>query len=348
MASGLVKHNGETTAAELSMNEYNQGHASGQPIGERVEVKEPRIYNDLPELAGNGSVTTLDVAHFVEQGFLVKRGLVKDMTALSSAVDLLWENVPRNILTRDDPATWLDSPHEKWMEEDVDRIGRLYRGNWKMRSRGSDGLGTQSFLVDRVANCPAVTEVAKALLGSEVEPARRVRGVYAVFPKPPCERWKLGPHGDYMASQLSAMVFADDIPPHCGGFALWPGSHIRLHCCWDNVHGSTITGSNVQDYPKVRDQILMDTTPVEFSGKAGDVVFWHPRLLHSAGVNCSAEEGNPIVRVLIPCDYQRAGLSYYDDLEFGPGPMYQYWVDTRNFREDVRATPSNMWSDWNV
>lgn len=330
------------------MKEYNQGHASGQPISDHVKVKEPRVYQDPPELEGMGSVTSDDAAHFVEQGFLVKRRLVKDLPALRCAVDLLWDNVPRNILKRDDPSTWIDSPHEKWLEEDVDLVGRLFKGNWKMRSRGARGLGTQSFLVDRVANCQAVIDVAKQLLGSSVEPVRRVRGVYAVFPKQPGEHWTLGPHGDYMASQLSAMVLANDIRPHCGGFAVWPGSHVRLHSCWDKVHGSTITGSNTSKYPKVRDAVLADTTPVEFSGEAGDVVFWHPRLLHSAGVNCSAEEGNPIVRVLIPCDYQRAGLSYYDDLEFGPGPMYQYWVDTRNFREDVLATASNMWRNWNV
>ena len=330
------------------MKEYNQGHGSSHAIDEKVHIREPTIYADPPELSRNGSLSVDDVAHFVEQGFLVKRGLVCDDAALASAVDLLWANVPRDIIDRGNPATWIDSPDEKWVEEDVDRVGRLYRGNWKMRSRGARGLGTQTFLVDGIANHDSIRTIAAKLLGTPVERARRVRGVYAVFPKPPHERWGLGPHGDYMASQLSAMVFVDTIPPHCGGFTVWPGSHSRLHCCWDKVHGSIITGPNVDRYPRMRDEVLNDTTPVEFSGHAGDVVFWHPRMLHSAGVNYSAEDKDPIVRILVPCDYQRIGLSYYDDLQHGPGPMYQYWVDTRNFREDVLSTESNMWSNWNL
>ncbi len=330
------------------MNEYNQGHASGQPVDKDVRVHEPRIYSDLAESSKEWQPNVDEVAHFVEKGFLVKRGLVDDKEALQKAVDLLWNNVPRGIMARDDPRTWVDYPHEKWLEEYVDQVGRLHRGNWKMRSRGANGLGTQSFLVDRIANHPGIRTVAASLLGSPIEFARRVRGVYAIFPKPPEERWALGPHGDYMAAHLSAMVFAGDVPPHSGGFAVWPGSHTRLHKCWDYVHASHISDQNGKCFAQVRDQVLRDTIPVEFSGHAGDVVFWHPRMLHSAGVNYSAEEKKPVVRILIPCDYQRVGLSYYDDLRYGPGPLYQYWVDTRNFREDVAATADNVWSNWNV
>lgn len=313
-----------------------------------VRVREPVIFSDPSESSNEWFPNVDEIAQFVEYGFLVKRGLVHNKEALRRSVDLLWENVPQGVLKRDDPKTWVDYPHEKWDEEFVDQVGRLHNGNWKMRSRGVNGLGTQSFLVDQIANHPGIRKVAQSLLGSPIEFVRRVRGVYAILPKPLKEEWSLGPHGDYMASQLSAMVFADDVPPHCGGFAVWPGSHTRLHGCWDNVHGSQITQENVKRFAKVRDQVLRDTTPVEFCGRAGDVVFWHPRLLHSAGVNYSVERESPVIRVLIPCDYQRLGFSYYDDLEFGPGPLYQYWVDTRNFREDVPATPDNMWSNWNV
>ncbi len=48
----------------------------------------------------------------------------------------------------------------------------------------------------------------------------------------------------------------------------------------------------------------------------------------------------------MPVDYQRADHTCYDDLAFGPGPKYQWWLDTRNFREDVPPTPHNLWHDW--
>ncbi len=330
------------------MKEYNQGHATARGIAKDVSLREPTIYCDPPEFNGDEMLSRDEIDFFVENGYLVKRGLVKDQLAFKQAIDLMWDNVPDNILDRNEPATWTDAPHEKWTEEYVDQVGRLHNGNWKMRSRGAEGIGTQTFLVDRIANCPSILKLASHLLGSPIEPARRVRGVYAIFPKPSSANWSLGPHGDYMASHLSAMVLADEVPPHCGGFAVWPGSHSRLHPCWDMVHGSIMTEARLAPYAETRDQILRDTTPVEFAGRAGDVVFWHPRMLHSAGVNHSAEMKNPVVRVVIPCDYQRAGLSYFDDLQHGPGPMYQYWVDTRNFREDVPATLDNMWSNWNV
>ena len=330
------------------MNEYNLGHPTSAGISNLASIPQPKIF-DIPSGVDSGEiVSSQELEHFVTQGFFVKRGLLRDSEAMNQAIELLWSSVPRKILNRNDPSTWVDSPHKKWTEEDVDSVGRLHNGNWKLRSRGSNGLGTESFLIDGIANHPAIVRIGEHLLGSALERVRRVRGVYAVFPKPLNEHWSLGPHADYMASQISIMVLVNDVPPRCGGFTVWPGSHSRLHCCWDTVHGSTMKSKHLKNFAVIRGEILSDTTPVEISGQAGDVVFWHPRILHSAGVNFSAETKHPIVRVIVPCDYQRAGLSYFDDLQFGPGPLYQYWVDTRNFHEDVRATEDNMWSNWNL
>lgn len=87
---------------------------------------------------------------------------------------------------------------------------------------------------------------------------------------------------------------------------------------------------------------------MEFTGDAGDVVFWHPRTLHSAGVNYSADGNRPGVRLVVPCDYQRDGMTYFDDEEYGPGEKYQWWVDTRNYREDVPTTADNIFSGWAI
>ena len=330
------------------MKDYNEGHPSSAKIAEDVKFRDPEIYQDQIKSIDVDVFNSDEIAHFKEQGYVVKRKLINDPETFAKVVDYMWENVPRNIVKRDDPATWVDSPHERWTADDGARVGLLMRGNWKMRSRGEHGIGTQDFLVERISNHPSMRKLATQLLGCDVVRSRRVRGVYGVFPKPREARWGLGPHGDYMASQLSAMVLADETPAHCGGFTVWPGSHIQMHLHWDSVHGSTISQDRIASYPQARDHVLRAIQPVEFSGSAGDVVFWHPRLIHSAGVNHSMEEGNPMVRVIIPCDYQRVGLSYFDDLNYGPGPAYQYWVDTRNFREDVKSTAQNMWSNWAI
>ena len=171
-------------------------------------------------------------------------------------------------------------------------------------------------------------------------------GIYAVLPKPASSEGRLHPHADYMAAELSSMVIVDEIPPGAGGFTVWPGSHLRLHRHWDTVHGATIDALRHEGFRLERDAILREITPVQFSGSAGDVIFWHPRLVHSAGVNFSADWPTPCVRVIVPCDYQRAGKTYLDDLEFGPGPVYQWWVDTRNTAEDKLPTADNIWQDW--
>ncbi|MCY3839217.1 MAG: phytanoyl-CoA dioxygenase family protein [Gammaproteobacteria bacterium] len=332
----------------MEYTEYNVGHASGQPKAPEVAVRDPVVFEDPDFLAPSPTLNAAEVAHFKEQGFIVKRGLIDDEEAFEQTIDYLWSNVPRQVLRRDDPASWLDSPGEKWTEDDIPRVGRLIHDNWKMRSPGPEGIGTESFLVEGIANHPNMIAMVRAFFDAPIKPPRRVRGIYAVLPKPSSAAGRLGPHADYMAAELSAMVLVHEILPHSGGFTLWPGSHRRLHPHWDTVHGGVISEDRREGFRQSRDAVLRDITPVEFTGDAGDVVFWHPRTMHSAGVNYSADRESPTVRLIVPCDYQRGGMTYYDDDEYGPGEKYQWWVDTRNYREDVATTADNIWEGWAV
>ena len=335
----------------MDYTEYNAGHLTGQPPAADAQPRAPAPFRDPAGATSGPALAPDEIAHFKEHGFLVKRRLLADDEACQQAIDHLWGKAPEGTLRRDDPGTWLAIPEGRWTDADVARVGRFVHGNWKLRSPGPRGVGTEPFLVDRIANHPHMHAVARRLLGAPMRPARRVRGIYAVFPKPPAAPARLGPHADYMAAQLAAMVLLHDVPPRTGGFTLWPGSHRRLHPHWDTVHGGGIGAARGEGFRLARDDVLRDIAPVECVGGAGDVVFWHPRMLHSAGVNYSAEAdaaGEPTVRVIVPCDYGRAGLDYFDDDEFGPGEKYQWWVDTRNFREDVAATVDNLWHGWAI
>lgn len=335
----------------MDYTEYNAGHLTGQAPAEDVRPRHAVPFRDPAGSSAGPRLTASEVAHFKAHGFFVKRRLLQEDDAFRQAADHLWRHAPPDTLQRDDPDTWFAVPPERWTDDDIARVGRFAHGNWKMRSPGPHGIGTEPFLVDRIANHPAIHAVASALLGAPVQPARRVRGIYAVFPKPPQAPGRLGPHADYMAAQLAAMVLLHDVPPRTGGFTLWPGSHRRLHPHWDTVHGGQMSAERGEGFRLARDSALRDITPVECVGGAGDVVFWHPRMLHSAGVNHSAEpdaRGGPTVRLIVPCDYGRAGLDYFDDEKFGPGEKYQWWVDTRNFHKDVPATPDNLWHGWAV
>ena len=331
----------------VTMSDYNVGHPTTKPIAEDVKFLQSTIAEDVASSTWKRTLARADIEFFKKNGYLIKRGLLADQTdAFEEARDHFWVNVPGHGLRQDDPATWIDDPTSHWRPEDHPRVGSLVGTNWKMRSRGETGIGTESFLVDRLANHPTMMKIASAFLGAQIKPVRRVRGIYGVLPLADSSMDRMYPHGDYMASQLSAMVLLCDVRPRCGGFTVWPGSHHRMHTSWDRVSGSTITGDRVEKYPRERDQLLRDTRPVEFTGLAGDVIWWHPRLIHAAGVNYSSGTDEPIVRILTPIDYQRDGDTYVDDLEFGPGPKYQWWVDTRNVLEDVASTPDNLWYGW--
>ena len=256
--------------------------------------------------------------------------------------------MPRSLMERNNPQTWIEPPEDDWTESDSIKIGHLAHRNWKIRSKGPNGLGTEDFLVKDIANSPDMLKVVRDLIGSPVKPPQRVRGVYCVFPSKPDSQDKHNVHVDYIPSHITAMVIADEIRPQCGGFMLWPGSHIELHHYWKTSHGGGMDPDQSQKFLRAREQIIRETTPVEFTGLAGDVVFWHPRALHSAGVNHSSENGEPLVRIIIPCDFQLDGLTYVTDEKFGPSDNYQWWIDTRNFEEDNPPSRDNFWEDWAI
>ena len=40
----------------------------------------------------------------------------------------------------------------------------------------------------------------------------------------------LGPHCDNGAQQLNYAAYLDEVPEHCAGLSLWPGSHRTMYC----------------------------------------------------------------------------------------------------------------------
>ena len=75
-------------------------------------------------------------------------------------------------------------------------------------------------------------------------------------------------------------------------------------------------------------------------------------MVHSGGVNRSADAAwvpeGPQIRMVVPCDYQKDGLTYLESEESNPGPNRQWWVNTRQFAEDTEPTVENMWANWAI
>ncbi len=59
-----------------------------------------------------------------------------------------------------------------------------------------DGIGTEQFFLDKIANHPRLGEHVALFIGEPVKLAKRVRGVYAQLPKQPSTDSSLFPHAD--------------------------------------------------------------------------------------------------------------------------------------------------------
>jgi hypothetical protein len=111
--------------------------------------------------------------------------------------------------------------------------------------------------------------------------------------------------------------------------------------------------------------------PVEFTGKTGDVLFWHNRMIHSSGLNFGGSvraDGSihpPRVRIAAIQDYQRVraktwlkygGTPLADGsyTEFGPDadpatPVQMQWHhDALELAPERPIDTDDMWSGWNL
>ena len=82
------------------------------------------------------------------------------------------------------------------------------------------------------------------------------------------------------------------------GTTFWPGSHKRMYYAFEHESNP---GANPQ-YQEIFAKAVAEIEPVEMVGGAGDVIFWHGRMLHSAGIHHGSG-----VRFAIPADFQQGG-----------------------------------------
>ena len=93
-----------------------------------------------------------------------------------------------------------------------------------------------------------------------------------------------GAHSDGLNNRvrLKAIGFITDCPPGCGGFTIWPRSHVAL---WERHWAALAEGKTPDGYVgEVMDEVKK-FEPVECWGKAGTVVLWHGTIAHVVGAN---------------------------------------------------------------
>lgn len=322
---------------------------------ERI-VSRPSTVFEPPDLAEEGvCVSQAEIDFFKDNGFLFKRNLI-GRESVADALDRAWESLLEAVppaegsgwqLKRDDPATWR-SP--RWSSLPPAETSGPFEGRQRTAVHGRTvkmhEIGNQQYLLDLVPNNPRIREVALALLADKLKPSERTRGVYALFPTESLSREEiekhlsgasLGPHTDRVCQQLNVCVYLDDVPPRSGGFTVYPGSHRIMF----QAHRFEANWSPSDSFHDAMREVVREITPVEFAGQQGDVVFWHGRTVHSAGVHIGDS-----IRWAVFADFTE-DRDVLDAGEHRALGLYEWFKDAKMFRNDDRVS-DDMWRNWRL
>ena len=258
-----------------------------------------------------------DVQFFIQEGYVIKRGVL-DPELMAYARDQMWANAPAP-LKRDDPDSWVGP----FTEESEDRNSVRHGFTWKYREQGG-----QTWMVELMAKNPAVRAMAEQLLGegSLAEP-ERVRGIYCMLPEGDAPARPYRCHVDAHPFHLGVVGYIDDVEPNGGGFTVWPGSHCRFYPDFHSQYKHEPTEQYQPDLAEVNQQPYVST-----HGRAGDIIFWHHRIGHSAGHNRSRR-----IRQAILYDFKREDLA--DRLDTAPqADMWHDWAGIQSFLAESKSS----------
>ncbi len=359
-----------------------------------------------PPGADKLGLTPEEITQFRELGYVVKRGLIPKAT-FTPFLDLWWQQPPVTAagIRPGEPGTWV-APGRHWPEENRWGLGPNWMGNspWPAvpappgdgntsirpgagpdervgrlphkltRDMANDvwrwhGIGHDPEFVCATSAHPNVLRMAELLMGGPVKRPRRNRGVYSVFPRGPDDpESRLGPHMDQSMTEMTVVTYIDDVPARSGGFTVFPSSPQQLYVTSEQAYNWVATAASNE----AMDRIKREVTPLEFVGHAGDVIFCHGLMVHSAGIH----EGDTVRRAVIQ-DFNRVrrrshmrwtaagknggarvhcnmdGVFFIedplDDPEDGLREVTNQWImDCNEFTEARDAPFEDMFANWNL
>lgn len=254
----------------------------------------------------NNALSTEEITFFKENGYLIKRGIL-DPGLMAQARACMWAGAPAQ-LKRHDPDSWTGP----FAEKSDDQGSVRYDFTWKYRAPGGE-----AWMIELLPKNPRVWAIAEQLLGQGTLPEpERVRGIYAILPEGDRPEQPYRCHVDQHPFHLGVVAYIDTVPPNGGGFTVWPGSHRLFYPTFTTQYTFTPTDQTQAALAQVNQQPYVDCY-----GDAGDVVFWHHRLGHSAGHNRSRQ-----IRQAVLYDFKKCDLA----------------------ERQAVAPPLDMWTDWAI
>ena len=112
-----------SAAPKLREADYAQDHPAGLPIAADLPLPDPTAFEDPSCVTAGPSLSADEAAHFKSQGFIVKRGLIDDDAVFDQVIEHIWRNVPRGLMRRDDPETWIGGPEDDIVATATDSSG---------------------------------------------------------------------------------------------------------------------------------------------------------------------------------------------------------------------------------
>lgn len=321
---------------------------------ERLFSQLSDIY-EPPDLSVSGELlSAAEIEQFKTFGFLFKRGLI-DREDAKIAMARVWETLLATVPAAEE-SNWQLDPNQpdswrspQWGEMPPAEKSGFFEGRQRTVASGHavkmHEIGDQKFLLDLVPNNPKIYSIAQQLLADRLKPIERTRGVYALFPARRDQRFRdswirgraLGPHTDRVCQQLNVCAYLDEVPPRSGGFTVYPGSHRLMF----NAHTFEANWSPNAQFQDAMQQVVASIKPVEFVGEQGDVVFWHGRTVHTAGIHTG-----DVIRWAVFADYteDRPLVDADGHRELG---LYEWFKDAKLFKRDVKVG-EDMWRSWRI
>lgn len=273
-----------------------------------------------------------EISFFKREGYLIKRS-VMDPALMAQARERKWKGAPAR-MKRDDPTTWFGPfrPEEE-AKSDEDEDNRKTQYTWKYREPA-----TEKWIIGMLATNPTIFGWVEQLLGvGEVNRPEKIRGIYCRLPMGEAPKEPTVCHCDVrpptldkvsakhlFAPRLGLVGLIAPIPPCGGAFTVWPGTHRIIYDLFLHLEGK----ERIKAY---EERIIQfnDDHCVEGYGKAGDILFWHGLLAHTAGQNRSAQIQ---LREAVLCDYNKEENG---DLA-AQRPHHDMW---REWSEETRRAP---------
>jgi hypothetical protein len=242
-------------------------------------------------------LTPDQISYLKENGYLILRNFI-DPLQVQTWRHQFWQHLDADA---DDPSTWPDS-------------------------YVIEGFSTDPIM----GHLPQISAVVEQLGGGQFNGGGG--SMLVQWPKQD-QDWNLsnsghidgyGPGGWSGGFMLGATTYLHDIEHRGGGFLYWPQSHLSTHDYFlefpAHIDGSF---TEREDWEERTWRVFSDKapqTPVEFTGRAGDVIFWHCFLCHT---------GSPNV-----LSVARTGV-------------FSRWhhADKEQMRYDI---PEDLWKYWNI